>query len=190
MARCAIRAFLTEGDVLTRLSAYVRPLLADSDPQLRQHAERVSQALMGQALTTTPLSNAPAVQIDDAFFTDLAGQAVVDADYSYAQLLGPDGPHVHNSVRCGISYQGPSLLYKSHHHVAQELYFVLNSDKDEGTGAGVSWRTDRAPAWEERGMSWHLENEHHAMATSAHAGALFFWSWTGDIALHVKHSEE
>lgn len=195
LARDAIQAFLTKDDPLKRLQAYVQRLLVspnNEDPQLRLHAESVSLALAAATAPATPLNREPIVRIDDDFFTDLAGQVVTGADYSYTKLLGPDGPHFHDTVRCGISYQGPGLLYKGHRHVAQELYFVLEPDQGaiggKGGGGGVLWLTGRTPAWEERNMSWHLTNEHHAMATSAESGALFFWSWTGEMTLDIRHA--
>lgn len=191
ISRSACRAFLAEGDPVARLRACLEPLNLlfppsaedNDDPGLRLHVQQLSCALSDAA--TSPITGSSSLtvsQINDNFFEDLCGKSVEGADYAFAQLLGPEGPYFHAHVRAGISFQGAGLLYKCHHHEAQELYIVLDGSS--------GWWTDRTPEWEVRERSWHIKNEAHAMATTANKGALFFWSWTGNIALEVKHSHQ
>ena len=149
------------------------------DEQLRHHALQVLQALESARPSDPP--QFAVRRIDDDFFTDLDGGPVSHADYAFVQMVGPEGPVHHDTVRLGLSCQGEGLSYLGHHHDAVELYFVL-----EGNSL---WWTDSAPGWELRGRSFHRSGEHHAMKTPAgQGGALYFWSWTGEIPLHIKHS--
>jgi hypothetical protein len=174
MSACdTLMAFIAESpNVFAVLGAYLNSLPEDASPELREHAGKVLQAI--NAVKLDPQTAFEFNAIDDAFFED-----TVEADYGFVQLMGPNGPYRHDSVRCGLSFQAPGLSYKGHHHVAQELYFVLR-------GSSLWW-TDSAPAWEERECSFHHPNEHHAMRT-ADAPALYFWSWTGDTTMEIKHS--
>ena len=45
--------------------------------------------------------------------------------YSFAELVGYNGPFVSRSIRCGFGVWGPYIDYPSHHHEAEEIYFVL-----------------------------------------------------------------
>ena len=89
-----------------------------------------------------------------------------------------------------LSYQGQNLTYLGHYHKAKELYIVL--DNSTRTMKAMSWWTDTYPKWTERNYSFHGENENHAMSTqnTNNSGTLFFWSWTGDLVLDVKHSSK
>jgi len=150
---------------------------------LKAHVEQVRTAL--RAASQSRVKEAAnrhlnsVNRISDDFFRTLCGTKVQHADYGFVELLGPDGPHKHGSVRLGVSCQGPALLYQGHHHTAQELYIVLRGKSH--------WWTDSIPAWVERRVSFHASNEHHAMRTGE-APALYFWSWVGELALNVKHS--
>ena len=150
--------------------------------------------------------NFQVTEIDPNFFVETSTPAAGVPDYAFLQIAGPpekEGkgtstpPSFFSSstTRFGVSMQGSDLSYHGHHHHAQELYVVLN-----GHG-GVSWWTDSSPMWEYRDYSFHLSNENHAMSTvvpksssgctdASSNGTLFFWSWTGDLTLDIKHSEE
>lgn len=151
--------------------------------QGRQHALRVQEALDGFLSSSSPpsveLLHDDVQPIRDEFFTDQGGNMVEGADYAYVQLAGPEGPLISNTVRFGLSYQGPGLSYLGHHHTAQELYVVM-----EGQSL---WWTDSAPQWSEQTVSFHMTGENHAMRTQENS-ALFFWSWTGDLTMDVKLS--
>ena len=101
------------------------------------------------------------------------------ADYAYVQLAGPDGPLYSPTVRFGLSYQGPGLSYLGHHHLAQELYVVLEGQSQ--------WWTDSTPTWVDQVVSFHAPSENHAMRTKDEP-ALYFWSWTGDLTMDVHLS--
>ena len=159
------------------------------DAQHTRHAATVRRALDEAAARRPPVPVAEyaASPIDDAFFVDLEGKRVRDADYCFVQILGPEGPYFSNDVRVGVSFQGGALSYLGHHHEAQELYHVLSGP--------VEWRTGRCPVWERRDSSFHVSNEVHEMRTLG--DALFFWSWTAGgkagaetIELDVKHSSK
>jgi hypothetical protein len=153
---------------------------AGYDHDLQDHAEQIMQAIEDISFDSSIVLEATFIL--DSFFTDSAGNDVNNADYAFVQLVGPDGPYFNNNVRFGISYQGAGLSYLGHHHVAQELYVVL--------GGSSLWWTDSQPSYASRNVSFHRSNEHHAMITPADEPALFFWSWTGDLELDIKHSPE
>ena len=119
-------------------------------------------------------------------------------DYAYMQIAGPKERGttekyniiVSNRVRFGLSYQGKNLTYLGHHHDAKELYIVL--DANTINNKSMAWWTDNHPRWDFRNYSFHQSNENHAMSTNNtnNNGSLFFWSWTGDLTLEVKHSTD
>ena len=114
-------------------------------------------------------------------------------DYGYLQIAAPETTESifqSKKVRFGLSYQGQNLTYLGHYHKAKELYIVL--DNSTRTMKAMSWWTDTYPKWTERNYSFHGENENHAMSTqnTNNSGTLFFWSWTGDLVLDVKHSSK
>ena len=177
-ARSALLNFLADPHIFTTLCAQLDSLPADPSSELRAHTRQIRSAL--EAATARSDVSFNINPIDDSFFSDLNGHPVRDADYAYCELLGPTGAYYDGGVRLGLSFQGPGLLYHGHHHIAQELYFVLR-------GAS-GWWTDTSPVWEERAHSWHLSNEQHAMKTGEEP-TLYFWSWTGeDLVLDVKLS--
>ena len=149
----------------------------DSD-KFHEHVTQIMRTLGNHAFD--PNIEHQVTTILDTFFTDLTGSTVQGADYAFVQLVGPNGPYVNDQVRLGVSYQGPGLSYLGHHHVAQELYVVL--------GGSSLWWTDSEPQFVFRNVSFHASNAHHAMSTPASEPGLFFWSWTGDVELEIKHS--
>jgi hypothetical protein len=180
-AKHVILEFLEEvPDLFDNLRAALDSVPDDASSELQDHAKQTRSAL-----ATVYAENKLAFEvsgIDDSFLTDLLGNVVHGAGtagYAFCEILGPDGAYYHESSRLGISYQAPGLAYRAHHHVAQELYFVLR-------GSSLWW-TDSVPQWEERKCSFHRNSEHHAMRTEDEP-ALYFWSWTGDIGMDVKHS--
>lgn len=174
-ARQALLQFLAERDIFAHLASYLDTVPKTATVELREHTRQIRQAL--RAATVDSNATFKVNTIDDTFFSDRAGNSVQNADYAFVEILGPTGACRNDEIRLGLSYQGPGLQYHGHHHVAQELYFVL-----QGTSG---WWTDTAPRWEDRSCSWHLTNEHHAMRTGD-SPALYFWSWTGEsLALEI-----
>ena len=156
--------------------------------------------------------NFQVTEIDPNFFIETTKPSNEIPDYAFLQIAGPLPENEEketssstgrasffpsSTTRFGVSMQGPNLSYHGHHHHAQELYIVLNGH--------AKWWTDTTPLWEYRNYSFHLSNENHAMSTvvqqnstgssgcndaSSSNGTLFFWSWTGDLTLDIKHSKE
>eukprot|EP00927_Polykrikos_kofoidii_P009411 TRINITY_DN13928_c0_g1_i1.p1 TRINITY_DN13928_c0_g1~~TRINITY_DN13928_c0_g1_i1.p1 ORF type:complete len:226 (-),score=26.36 TRINITY_DN13928_c0_g1_i1:58-657(-) len=184
-AEATLQAFLAKRpDIFSYLhnrllSALTQLSKSELSQHLRQHIHTVAAALSSVTLRSGTAFTVR--RVDDEFFRDQKGNQVRDADYGFVELLGPDAPSEchHSKVRLGLSYQGPSLCYRGHHHEAQEFYVVL--------GGASLWWTGSVPQWEYRDLSWHGRNEQHAMNTTDRP-AVYFWSWTGDTKLDVRHS--
>eukprot|EP00439_Symbiodinium_sp_Y106_P077597 s337_g16.t1 len=152
-------------------------MVPKGDPELGEHVDRVLEALEDCREAGDKNIDFKVRRIPDCVVQDLCGREVTDADYGFIQLAGPDGPLFAEEVRFGLAYQGEQLHYLEHHHVAKELYVVLQGSTDW-------WAADH-PVWEERSWSWHRSDVDHAMITNEKP-ALQFWSWTGDLELDVK----
>lgn len=176
---------------------------------IQSHASIVREEI--QRIQTQQLHlvqpNFQVTEIDPNFFIETTKPSNEMPDYAFLQIAGPfpetsSTGHASffpsSTTRFGVSMQGPNLSYHGHHHHAQELYIILNGN--------AKWWTDLLPFWEYRNYSFHLSNENHAMSTvvqknsstgssgcidaSSSNGTLFFWSWTGDLTLDIKHSKE
>lgn len=188
-ARGALLDCLSDKNIFRRLYSrlLIQQVQSDASKDLQEHCQKVGTALKQIIDNNTDTDNKKEtdsivyniISIEDSFFVNSSGDNVQNADYAFCEIVGDTGTFYNSNVRLGISWQSEDLVYLGHHHLAQELYFVLEGECD--------WWTDSIPTWETRNQSWHLSNEHHAMKTGT-GPALFFWSWTGELELNVKHS--
>lgn len=100
------------------------------------------------------------------------------ADYlagsGYAELIGPDGMAVCNTLRIGCLLMRPNVHYPFHHHPAGEIYYVL-SGQGYFKPQGKPWRSSPANQY-----ILHTPNQPHAIETrDSHLLAIYIWR--GDV---------
>jgi hypothetical protein len=93
-------------------------------------------------------------------------------NYGWSEIVGLVGPIQSERIACGFLILGPSTIYPSHHHAAEELYVPLS-----GTAA-----------WQQGDMVWrehapgtpihHRSLEPHAMRTGG-SPLLALYVWRG-----------
>lgn len=90
--------------------------------------------------------------------------------YGFVEVIGARGPYVSTSVRAGIGVFGPQVNYPTHHHQAEEVYFVL-------AGAGVFDVGDAPSRHCRAGDAVHVvSNTPHALHTEREALiVLYLW---------------
>jgi hypothetical protein len=92
------------------------------------------------------------------------------ARYGWTELIGQRGPVASDRLAVGFLLLGPSVIYPSHSHAAEEVYLPLSGTAAWQRGA-ETWR-DRAPGGPIHHASWMP----HAMRTGAEPLlALYLW---------------
>jgi len=93
---------------------------------------------------------------------------------TFCQIVGPEGLIKDDSFRMGVYFQAPEVVYPSHWHDAEEVYFVLS-----GTAL---WQKDKGRFAEQSPQTFihHRSSQPHAMRTQKEP-LLALWAWVGDI---------
>ncbi|MGI9374246.1 MAG: dimethylsulfonioproprionate lyase family protein [Hyphomicrobiales bacterium] len=94
--------------------------------------------------------------------------------YSAVELIGSEGVVHSDNCRLGLFLMVPDEFYASHHHAAEELYFVLS-----GT---AEWQVDEDPfrTLAPRDITHHASWQPHATRTLSKP-LLAIWGWIGDL---------
>ena len=94
--------------------------------------------------------------------------------FTVATLMGPEGPMLCGTFRCGLYYQRPGTYYPLHDHDADETYVILAGDTLWTAGDDTRPRSVGE-------MIHHPSHMPHAFGTDG--GLLALWRWSGDINL-------
>ena len=100
-------------------------------------------------------------------------------NYSYADLLGPNGLALHRDIAVGVLLLGPETLYPDHHHPAVETYHVLGGPGEFRRG-DEDWRL--VPPG---GAVHHPTGMLHAMRTGTEP-MLALYCWLGDLGTAAR----
>jgi Dimethlysulfonioproprionate lyase len=151
-------------------SAECREVPASHLPVLRWLPEMAGDgAAFGIEMVAAVCRAAPSLAWRQTYTANDLDMAFLD-NYGWSEILGATGPWASERIACGFLILGPSTLYPSHRHEAEEVYLPLS-----GTAA---WQQGDA-VWRERSPGTpihHASEEPHAMRTGAHPLlALYLW---------------
>jgi hypothetical protein len=99
------------------------------------------------------------------------GQRFLD-NYGWLELLGTRGHFVHEEIAAGFLILGPHLLYRDHHHLAEEVYIALTGGTEWRKGDGGFVRREAGE------VIHHASNVNHAMRTGEEP-LLAIYLWRG-----------
>jgi len=88
-------------------------------------------------------------------------------DYTFAQIIGPNGVYPGDDFMLGLFVIGPRQFYPDHFHAAPEFYWRFS--------AGGPWIVKKAAE-----LQWHKSYDSHAIRTS-NVPLFSLWVWTRDI---------
>ena len=141
---------------------------------------------MGQAMLLDPDLAAAIAAVEDALqwrrspaYTDHILGAGFNANYGWAQIIGPHGFFPGDDFLLGLLMLGPDRHYPDHYHPAPELYWPLTPDS--------FWSRDGKPfdARPQGAIIWHAPMTLHATITGS-MPLLAAWCWTSATATPAR----
>ena len=105
---------------------------------------------------------------------EVAPEAVIGKQV-YCDIIGPEGILNDDNVRMGLYLQSPNVMYPSHTHNAEEVYYVLS-----GTAL---WKNGGGPfiPYCPGSLVHHPSTQPHAITTQDEM-LLSVWAWFGDLS--------
>ena len=145
---CDFPTDLQENDFVPRMLPSGELMV--SDPAMNDpHADPLAHAIIGAANDVRWLANYEDTDIGSDFLERFGNYCVI----------GENGPWRSKKISAWVVYMPPGMYYPWHHHLAEEVYYVL-------AGGATFMREDLAPETLSQGqMMFHAKNQPHAAET-------------------------